>query len=293
MRFIITGASGILGSELFSILTKNNFEVQKLDRNIVLSFKNNLEDILRNYDYLIHAAANTNVEDCEIDIFNCYKDNTLLTERLAFAASKTNCKIIYISSTGIYGNHKTNEPYNEYDAIRPTTHHHMSKWLGELEVLKFNPSALILRTGWLFGGNPKNVKNFVARRIEEVLLENKFQVFSNSQQIGVPTYVNDFGKKMLELIQNDEIGIFNLVNSGNASRFEYVKSIFEFSDVKVDLIEVDSSKFNRIAKVSLNESAISLKLIQLGYDPLPNWDESLHLYIKSELTDWIERIRNV
>ncbi|WP_292311532.1 hypothetical protein, partial [Marivivens sp.] len=42
-------------------------------------------------------------------------DNSLLTERLAYAASKANCKLIFISSTGIYGTEKTKEPYYEYD----------------------------------------------------------------------------------------------------------------------------------------------------------------------------------
>ena len=77
------------------------------------------------------------------------------------------------SSTGIYGHNSEINFFSEFDAVKPPTHHHNSKWLGECAVNQFSKDPLILRAGWLFGGLPKNKKNFVANRIREALNSKK------------------------------------------------------------------------------------------------------------------------
>lgn len=288
MRILITGSSGLLGNELCCYLTEKGEQIYTLNhRDYNLSDRSFFFDILSGIDCIIHAAANTNVEACEIDPASCYRDNTLLTERLASVAARSNCKFVYISSTGIYGSSRVFEPYTEYDSVSPTTHHHNSKWLGEQAVKQFSNDFLIIRAGWLFGGNPDNPKNFVARRIEDALSSTNKKIFSNNDQIGVPTYVGDFATKLYELIKNDEVGVFNLVNQGVASRFEYVSKIINSANIDVEILPVAAGSFNRRAKVSNNESAISMKLSQLGYELLPRWDESLSKYVKFELNEWI------
>ncbi|MDB4228473.1 NAD(P)-dependent oxidoreductase [Flavobacteriaceae bacterium] len=293
MKVLITGSNGLLGSTLFEYLTLKGEIVERFNRNNFSwkSHKLNI-DQFTDYDCIIHAAANTNVEACELDPQSCYKDNALLTERLAYAASEAKCKFIYISSTGIYGTEKISEPYNEYDTVNPTTHHHQSKWLGEQAVNKYIKNSLILRTGWIFGGNPDNPKNFVARRIEEALNSSSKQIQSNSQQIGVPTFVEDFAVKLYELLKNNEVGTFNIVNQGGSSRFEYVKKIIEVAALDVVVHPTNAGIFNRKAKVSNNESAIMLKIEQLGYDKLPFWQESLEKYINYNLSNWLEEKKN-
>lgn len=288
MKILITGASGLLGSALFEYLTTRGETVERFNRN-TFSWQNHKANIekLTGFDCVIHAAANTNVEACELDPVSCYKDNTLLTERLACAASQAGCKFVYVSSTGIYGSEKTTDPYAEYDSVNPTTHHHRAKWLGEQAVNQFTNNALILRTGWIFGGKPDNPKNFVARRIEEALNAVSKQIQSNSQQKGVPTFVGDLSVKVYELLNNDEVGTFNLVNQGCASRFEYVSRIIEFAGIDVKVLPTTAGAFNRKAQVSDNETAITLKLQQLGYQALPNWQDSLKQYIYTDLNDWL------
>lgn len=288
MKVLITGSNGLLGSALYDYLTLKGEIVERFNRNNFSwkSHKLNIDQFIR-FDCIIHAAANTNVEACELDPQSCYKDNALLTERLAYAANEAKCKFIYISSTGIYGTSKISEPYNEYDTVNPTTHHHKAKWLGEQAVNKYIKNALILRTGWIFGGDPDNIKNFVSRRIEEALHTSSKQIQSNSQQKGVPTFVDDFAVKLYELLKNDEVGTFNIVNQGIASRFDYVKKIIEIAGLNVEVQPTSAGLFNRNAKVSDNETATTLKINQLGYDNLPFWKESLEKYINTNLSDWL------
>ena len=165
----------MLGSAIADYLLKLKYSFDLLDRSVI-SFDDDLKNIslLNDYDLIIHAAANTNAEECEKNPDDCFRDNTLLTEKLAYASSKAGCTFVFISSTGVYGKHEESKPYTEHDIARPTTVHHKSKLLAESAVTKWCKSYLIIRTGWLFGGSPKNAKNFVARRIEEALNEGKF-----------------------------------------------------------------------------------------------------------------------
>lgn len=292
MKILITGANGLLGSTLFEYLTNQGETVERFNR-ITFSWHDHNSNVeqLKKYDCIIHAAANTNVEACELDPASCYKDNTFLTERLAIAASQTSCRFVYISSTGIYGTEKATDPYTEYDSVNPTNHHHRAKWLGEQAINRYTNNSLILRTGWIFGGKPDSPKNFVARRIEEALNATSKQIQANSQQKGIPTFVGDLSVKLYELLKNDEVGTFNLVNRGNALRFEYVSKIIEFAGLDIKVLPTTAFAFNRKAQVSNNETAITLKLQQLGYNPLPDWQDSLKRYIQTELDYWLYEMK--
>tara|TARA_B100000780_G_scaffold176309_1_gene123596 strand:- start:2708 stop:3604 length:897 start_codon:yes stop_codon:yes gene_type:complete len=292
-KILITGASGLLGSTLFKLLKNLGAQVEQFDRKN-LSWQNHKQNIvlLEKFDIIIHAAANTDVEACEADPFTCYKDNFLLTERLAYAAGHANCKFLYISSSGVYGQTKDKEAYTEYDPVNPTTHHHKAKWMGEQVVSHYVRNSLIVRAGWIFGGMVDNPKNFVARRIEEALKAPNRRIYSNTQQRGVPTFVTDLALKICELLSYDEVGTFNLVNQGNASRFEYVSKIIKLSDLDVIVLPAASETFNRKAKVSNNEMATTLKLEQLGYESLPDWNVSLAAYIEIDLADWLVEKKN-
>lgn len=202
MKICLTGSSGLLGGAVLSACAEREWGCEALGRDLV-DFRHpmGVQESLWGYDVLIHAAANTNVEVCEVQPDECYADNTLLTEVLAAAAKKCGVRFVYISSTGVYGENKV-EPYNEYDQIWPTTHHHRSKQLGEKAALNTGDS-LVIRTGWLFGGAPENKKNFVARIIEEAKKSNGV-IYSNSEQRGNPTYVNDIASCLLQLIGDNQ-----------------------------------------------------------------------------------------
>ena len=99
--------------------------------------------------------------------------------------------------------------------------------------------------------------------------------------MGNPTFVDDLARWIIMLISNEERGMFNIVNEGAASRYEYVKTIVEYAGLDVAVYPVDAKAFDRVAPVSDNESAINLKLMMAGYFILPSWKDSLNKYIKA------------
>lgn len=235
---------------------------------------------LANFDILIHAAANTDVEQCEAEPANCYRDNYLLTDGLAAICAKTATPLVFISSTGVYGN-RENKPYCEYSEAHPTTHHHRAKWLGEKAVLSASANNMVIRTGWLFGGAFENPKNFIARRLEEAARARSegTPLFSNSEQRGCPTFTDDLAVRLVELVRKGFHGTFNVVNEGSASRLEYIRAIVEAAGFDIHVEPVDAASFSRRAPVSVNEMALNWRAQELGLPDMPDWRSSLNRYI--------------
>lgn len=283
MRILLTGASGLLGSAIHSVAKDKNWTVTPLSRNVIWSAGvGELVSEMKNFDVVVHAAANTNVEQCEINSADCYRDNLQLTEVLASAAAEAATKFVFISSTGVYGALKE-APYKESDPCAPTTVHHSSKYQAECSVLKASNTSLVIRTGWLFGGALENPKNFVARRIEEGMTAQRdgATLKSNAQQFGTPSYCIDVAERVLLLTERNDQGIFNCVNAGTASRFEYVRAIISAAQLSVDVTPANAQDFNRRAPVSNNEMAENWRMAEIGLDPMPYWRDSLDMYVKT------------
>ncbi len=277
-KILITGTSGMLGS---NILENFNYKSMiTIDAKFDISNINDVQAKLNQEkpDIIIHTAAYTDVEACEVDIDKAYRVNTIGTQNLVNYCIDKDILFIYISSTGIYGTNKKNE-YNEFDKVSPTTIHHKSKYEGEKVVQNHLLKYLILRTGWLYGGSKTHTKNFVYKRFLEAS-KNKI-IFSDNTQIGNPTYVGDFIEQIKVLIENEQYGIFNCVNKAeNISRYDYVKKIIELFNVKCKVEIASKDMFKRVAPVSSNESAINYKLDLIDLNIMDNWEKSLKKYIE-------------
>lgn len=271
-KIFLTGSNGLLGSSVLRVLNPlDNVEIISLTHQEIFDIKEcELRKLLDDVDWIIHCAAQTNVEQCEKEPELCYLNNCFLTEKI-IVCSHFSSKILYVSSTGIYGQHET-RPYHEYDRVDPTTVHHRSKQLAEATVLNRNSDNIIVRTGWLFGDLSKN--DFVSKVIHQAKCSSNI-IKSNSQQMGCPTYANDVAKVCIELLQVGAYGVFNVVNAGSASRYDYVRRIVSKIDNTVNVEPVKSSFFTRSAQVSDNEAAISLRMSLFGFDIMRPWEEAL------------------
>ncbi|HDS1207148.1 TPA: NAD(P)-dependent oxidoreductase [Shewanella algae] len=280
-KLLITGSQGLLGGTLLKRKRSSLYEIEALDRRFYCQPINEvklLDEISKILPTtIIHCAAITDVDWCERNTLDCYEVNTKLTSILSKICNILNIKLVFISSTGIYGNWK-NSSYIETDKVIPTTVHHRSKFEAENHVKKLVKDYLIIRTGWLFGGSTENPKNFIVNRLKEIYAARCEDgiLFANDRQLGNPTYVGDVADRVFQLIHDDVNGIYNCVNHGFATRLQYVKAIA--LAMQID-IEIKHKDFHRIAPVSNNESATNHNMLKLGYDDLPFWEDSLKAYI--------------
>lgn len=279
MKLLITGASGLLGTELkkyFESLPQYNLLLPNRQDFDLTNFENVNRFISQNKpDIIIHTAAHTNLEESEKYPELAFKINTIGTLAICRSILETKTKLVYISSSGIYGDHK-DTPWHDYDSVEPTTIHHKSKWEAEKLVNSHVPNNLILRTGWLFGGSINNPKNFVYNRYLEA--QKQEVIFANPAQFGNPTSAKDLAKQIEILLSNKIIGTFNCVNKNSVNRLDYIRQIYlEFGlSNKVKPVE---GKFNRLAKVSDNEMAENYYLDLLGLNCMPSFESSLAEYI--------------
>ncbi|MEY8214218.1 MAG: sugar nucleotide-binding protein, partial [Colwellia sp.] len=187
-------------------------------------------------------------------------------------------------STGVYGEVKEKDPYTEFDEVHPTTIHHSSKCEAEKIVKNHLNRYLILRTGWLFGGEKTHSKNFVYKRYLEA--SNNNVIYSDDSQIGNPTCIKDLVRQIQILIESNQVGVFNCVNKAfSVSRYDYVKKIVSLLDLSCEVKKVSSDFFIRKAKVSKNESAKNYKLELLNLNIMENWDSALNKYIAQIVRD--------
>lgn len=277
-KVLITGVSGMLGSSLLKLLPYDNI-VGYTSSKLNIADHQKVQNVLNSEkpDIIIHTAAYTNVEACEIESDKAYLVNVIGTQNLVNYAIENDVLFVYLSSTGIYGKEKDTH-YTEFDAVNPTTVHHKSKYEAEKIVQNHLSKYLIIRTGWLFGGDKTHQKNFVYKRYLEA--KDKSVIYSDNTQIGNPTYINNLVNQIMALLKSKQYGLYNCVDDAeNISRYDYVMKVIELFELPCKVDVAPAGMFKRIAPVSHNESSINKKLKLLNLNVMQNWENSLKEYI--------------
>ena len=207
-KILITGAHGVIGSQLVEEFPNaTGYSSQDLDVTNISQVQRKINKI--DPGIIIHTAALTDVDLCEREADRAFEVNTIGTQNIVNCCIGKDILLIYLSSTGIYGSHKASR-YTEFDEVHPPTVHHQSKYAAEKIIQENLKKYLILRTGWIFGGNTSHVKNFVYKRYLEG--KNNDVIYSDNVQIGNPTYALDLVKQIKILINNNQVGLYNCVN---------------------------------------------------------------------------------
>jgi dTDP-4-dehydrorhamnose reductase len=278
IKILITGSSGMLGSQYLDIL-KKSYSTYELPSQIDIADELALNRYFLEIrpDIVVHTAAYTDVDGCEKNPVKANKINVIGTRNISNYCISKKVKLVYISSTGVYGGYK-NKRYNESDIPKPLTIHHKTKLEGE-EIARTNNDHLILRVGWLYGGRNDHKNNFVIRRYNEAKKLDK--IFASKNQVGNPSNCRDVVLQTKLLIDNGITGTFNCVTGGvEVTRYDYIKEIILNFGLECKVLVAPPNYFKRIAPVSQNESAVNKKLINLKLNIMPSWDKSLKKYIK-------------
>jgi dTDP-4-dehydrorhamnose reductase len=277
MKIIVTGAAGMLGSDLILRLSAGHEAIGVTRREFDLLDELNILKAVAAIrpDWVIHCAAYTNVDGCEKKPDKAFSVNADGARNVAKACWGVKARMLYVSTDYVYDG-KKKEPYAETDPVGPLNVYGQSKLKGEQEVLQVLPDALIVRTSWLFG---KNGPNFVEAILSQVGKKDELSVVSD--QVGNPTYTVDLADALTRLVEAGASGIFHAANNGHCSWFEYAKEILRLhgSDgIKVK--PVTTAEFGRPA-LRPAYSVLSKKKYEdvTGRRPR-DWEEALKDYLK-------------
>jgi dTDP-4-dehydrorhamnose reductase len=275
MKILITGADGMLGSDLQNVLnmSKKN-EIIATDLDLDITKESVIEKIRKCApDIVVNVAAYTDVDGCEFNQELAYKINSIGPKNLALACKEINSKLIHISTDYVFNGEKK-EPYIESDKTNPINVYGETKLKGEELIQNTFDDYFILRTSWLYGINGNN---FVKTMLELSKSNNEISVVDD--QRGSPTYTYDLSIAISKLLENNHYGIYHLTNSGNCSWFEFTKDIFEIANIDVDLKPVATEKFPRSAKRPKYSVLNNEKWKNKGFKPLRNYKKALNDFI--------------
>jgi len=287
MKTLVTGADGMLGSALCPTLSKRGYIVVPTDLSPSNEGSTRLD--VRNYnqvkeivgkvkpDIVMHLAAETDVDRCEVEPDHAFSTNTIGTQNVALVCQKQNIEMTYISTIGVFYGDKA-EPYTEFDEPNPINVYGKSKLEGEKIVQSLLQKAYIIRAGWMVGGGPKKDKKFVGKIIRQIGETQKLKAVND--KIGSPTYTHDFSRCLADLVDSGFYGLYHCTNKGVGSRYSVAKKIVEYMGIKDVTVEpVNSAYFPLAAARARSEMSRNYKLELLRMDSTRHWEEALKDYI--------------
>lgn len=278
MKILVTGGHGQLGKQLERTLQGSHAVISLGKSELNVTDKNKAEKIINQVrpQLIIHAAAYTAVDKCEINLKKAFEVNTVGTGYIAQAASKVGARMFYISTDYVFDGLKRS-PYHEEDEPNPQTIYGLTKWLGEKMVRKYSEGTII-RTSWLFGHEGKNFVKTMLR-----LAKENIEIKVIDDQIGSPTYVNDLTDTIIQLLDKDS-GIYHVSNSGSCTWHEFAQAIFTFGGYNPNLVvPVKSEEFGSLAPRPYYSVLGNDALIKENVNMPRPWEEALKVFIRKEI----------
>ena len=277
MKILITGGSGLLGEKISETLTENGDKVfsgyftntPKTGTPIQFDIRNNdqVQNICKKItpDVIIHSAAVTNVEKCEVNRENAWKTNVKGTKSIVECANQKNIPVVYISTDYVFSGEKGN--YKEGDTTNPINYYGETKLLGEALVTNKSINNLVLRPSVIYGSQ-KGVKTDFAQWILTNLKTNKTMEIVTDQIVS-PTITTDLAIMIKDLIERSDGGIYHTSGATPITRYDFaVKLAAKFGYDKNLIKETTCSQMNWKASRPTN-SSLNIKKISksIGRSP--------------------------
>lgn len=220
---LIVGKTGTLGHAFMKICKTRNIPIVAISREELDIL--NLENIKKLFGKyrpwaVVNATGYVRIDDAETFSQECYATNATAPALLAQVSKMYGVRFMTFSSDLVFNGFKKN-PYTEADVVSPLNVYGKSKVSGEELVIKINPNALIIRTSAFFG--PWDKSNFAYD-----ILQAEFQqspCFVLSDVVVSPTYIPDLVNAALNLLIDEESGIWHLSNQGSLTWADFASEI--------------------------------------------------------------------
>ena len=221
----ITGAEGHIGTALLDLL--EGVEYQLLPTDIEEVDITKIDEVtqfvhVNRPDVVINCAGMTDVQECENNVDEAYRVNAIGVRNVALAANEVNAKVIQISTDDVFEK-ESRIPYNEFDNVHPRTIYGKSKEAGEKILTQLLNRMVIIRSSWIYGIG----RDFVDEVLRNVGQGKTMEVPNN--QYAAPTSAKELAKVIRYFIDNEEYGLYHVVCPGSCSRYEFARTILEYS----------------------------------------------------------------
>lgn len=284
MRVLVTGAKGMLGSEVVKTLEMYGHEVwgtdiSYADDKIDITRQDQIRHALSSFrpSWVLNCAAYTNVDLAEEHEDQALVLNAKGPDLLAHACRRLSIRLMHVSTDYVFDGAK-GSPYTEEDAPNPINVYGASKLAGENAIRHSMEDYIIVRTQWLIGHKGRN---FVSTILSAAQINESLRVVND--QWGSPTFASDLARAMAQLLEADARGVYHVCNRGKATWFDLAKKAIEIVGLGTKVIPVSTDEFPRPAKRPPYSILSTKKFSEKTGKLMPLWQTSLENYIHEYL----------
>ncbi len=277
MKILLTGAGGQLGRALQAnapaqtdIIALDHATLDIGDEAAVMDLVAENEP-----DLVLNAAAYTAVDRAEGDADTAFRVNAQGAGNLAAAAAGQHARFVHVSTDFVFDG-TSGSPYRPDHSTAPLGVYGESKLAGERAALEAHPSALIVRTAWVYGvtGN-----NFVRTMLR--LMAERDEVRVVADQIGTPTFADSLAAALWSLDAAGAKGVHHWTDSGAASWYDFAVAIQEEALAvglltrAVPVIPITTADFPTPARRPAYSVLDKSSAVALVGAPAPHWRVNL------------------
>jgi dTDP-4-dehydrorhamnose reductase len=270
LKALITGAGGLLGSELSSILSGvSAYSHEALDVTDETQLWRALTH--RRVEVVFHCAAMTDVDACEAQPAKARAVNAFGARCVASICASLGIYVVTISTDYVFDG-RPGQQLVEDSQTRPLSVYGRTKREGEVGVQDVNPNAAIVRTSWLYG---RWRETFVDRVLEKGAAGQTMAV--SSDQASSPTWVQDLAQALVRLAARRPAGIFHLTGEGAVARDVWARATLETAGYDTRLVQ-GVTGYPAPARRPRYSALTNARARAMGIS-LPPWRESLDAYV--------------
>ncbi|MGN6130356.1 MAG: dTDP-4-dehydrorhamnose reductase [Nocardioidaceae bacterium] len=238
MRWLVTGAAGMLGTDLVTLLRERGEAVTAITRaDLDLTDPTAVTTAVAGHDVVVNCAAWTAVDDAQEHEAEATVVNADGPRLLAHACATNGARLAHVSTDYVFDGSAT-RPYAEDAPTNPTSAYGRSKAAGEHAVRRALPADhLIVRTAWLYGAHGGCFPKTIARVARE-----RGSVKVVDDQVGQPTWTADVADVVHRLVTaHVPAGTFHATSSGRCSWFDFAREVVAAAGLDPALVQRTTS----------------------------------------------------
>ena len=297
MKYVVTGGAGFIGSNIVKKLVSRGDDVTVIDNlntgkeENLLSIKDKivflkdsilnldlLEKQTQNIDGVFHQAALASVQDSFSKPDEYHNVNVVGTENILKLAKKNKFKVVYASSSSVYGNPEK-IPIKESDSKNPINPYAETKLKKEKLAKKYSEigvKVIGLRYFNVFGkGQSKEYAGVLKLFLEKIRDELPLKINGNGSQFRDFVFVEDVADaNIMSMDSNVDHEFFNVGTNTSITILDLAKTIIKSSGLHIEPI------FGPALKGDVQRTVANIDLIQdkIGWKPtvfLEKWIDEI------------------
>jgi dTDP-4-dehydrorhamnose reductase len=272
MRVLVTGAGGMLGTDVVAVARERGHECVGLTRTeLDVTDAGAVEAAVARVapQAIVNCAAWTDVEGAEDTESAALAVNGAGAGNLARAASAAGAQLVQVSTDYVFDGTAT-RPYVESDPTNALSAYGRTKLAGEQEIAAASPEHAIVRTAWLFGPGGSNFVTTMLR----LAAGARDELAIVTDEVGCPTYTRHLAPRLIEFAEHRTPGVIHLAGSGHCSRNEFAKAIFAQAGLGLTVTATTQAELAMKAP----RPAWSVLGSEREIEPLPPWRDGIVAY---------------